>query len=311
MIDILLYCYFFSLNVAVQFQNFGIYPLWVQKGFVWMGEGEGLLPVIKDGKVLDGKTESDNCSRIELKRDHECIAGSIETMGPLCKKPVKEALNEDGCSEVSNPILSPKDNASSAQTFTSQVAELASANPAVLGEITSTSSGNSVPESTSDEEHSRNGSSEGISTTQVVLEIPEHASSTGIRKIIFKFSKRKEACNSNLSSEPPHVPGSFGNSYSYMGYPGEPGRNIASSDTGTNMHVNTCWDLETRNLHLHAPSMEVKMPKVVSKSYPTNVKKLLSTGILDGALVKYISTMQEVNIGLIHFYLMYLGVFAY
>lgn len=247
-----------------------------------MGEGEGLLAVVKDGKVLkDGKTESDNCSRIELKRDHECISGNIESEGPPIKKPVKEALNEEGCSEVSNPILSPKDNASSA--FTSLVAELASANQAVLGEITSTSSGNSVPESMSDEEHSRNGSSEGVSTTQVVLEIPKHASSTGIRKIIFKFSKRKEACNSQLSSEP--------------------GRNITSADTGTNMHVNTCYDLETRNLQFHAHNMELKMPKkVVSKSYPTNVKKLLSTGILDGATVKYISTSQEVNIGLIHFY---------
>ena len=31
----------------------------------------------------------------------------------------------------------------------------------------------------------------------------------------------------------------------------------------------------------------------------------------DEALVKYISTSQEVNIGLIHFYRMYLGLFAY
>lgn len=260
-----------------------------------MGEGEGCLPVVKDIKVLkDGKTESENSSRMELKRDHECIAGNIETEASPRKKPVKEALNEEGCSEVSNPILSPKYNASSVQTITSQVAELASTNQAVLGEITSTSSGNSVPESLSDEEHSRNGSSDGVSTTQVVLEIPKHVSSTGIRKITFKFSKSKEAYNSKLSSEPLHVLGRVGNSHSYIGYPGDPGRNIASPDTGTNMRVNTCWNLETRNLHFRAPNMELKMSKkVVPKSYPTNVKKLLSTGILDGALVKYISTSRE------------------
>ena len=103
------------------------------------------------------------------------------------------------------------------------------------------------------------------------------------------------------------------NSHSYMGFPSELGRNIASPDIGKNIHVNTSWNLETRNLHFCAPNMELKTSKSVApKSYLTNVKKLLlSIGILDGALVKYISTSQEVNIGLIHFYRMYLGLFAY
>ena len=102
-------------------------------------------------------------------------------------------------------------------------------------------------------------------------------------------------------------------SHSYRGFPGELRRNIASPDIGTNIHVNTSWNLETRNLHFHAPNMVLKMSKKVApKSYLTNVKKLLlSIGILDGALVKYISTSQEVNIGLIHFYRIYLGLFAY
>ncbi|KAK8315619.1 hypothetical protein V6Z12_D01G254800 [Gossypium hirsutum] len=51
-----------------------------------------------------------------------------------------------------------------------------------------------------------------------------------------------------------------------------------------------------------APNLELKMSKkVVPSNYPTNVKKLLGTGILDGARVKYISISTErVLDGIIH-----------
>ncbi|GMP96515.1 hypothetical protein CsSME_00045141 [Camellia sinensis var. sinensis] len=42
------------------------------------------------------------------------------------------------------------------------------------------------------------------------------------------------------------------------------------------------------------PNMELKMSKkVLPDSYPTTVKKLLSTGILEGARVKYVTASQE------------------
>ena len=88
------------------------------------------------------------------------------------------------------------------------------------------------------------------------------------------------------------MPCKVGNSHSYIGFSDEPGQNIASPNIGRNIHANTSWNLETRNLHFHASNMELKTSKKVApNSYPTNVKKLLlSIGILDGALVKYIST---------------------
>ncbi|GMP50731.1 hypothetical protein CsSME_00017230 [Camellia sinensis var. sinensis] len=51
---------------------------------------------------------------------------------------------------------------------------------------------------------------------------------------------------------------------------------------------------ESNKAFLCQPNMELKMSKkVLPDSYPTTVKKLLSTGILEGARVKYVTTSQE------------------
>ncbi|KAL7248303.1 hypothetical protein ACSBR2_003085 [Camellia fascicularis] len=52
---------------------------------------------------------------------------------------------------------------------------------------------------------------------------------------------------------------------------------------------------ESNKAFLCQPNMKLKMSKkVLPDSYPTTVKKLLSTGILEGARVKYVTTSQEI-----------------
>ncbi|KAL3536373.1 hypothetical protein ACH5RR_004834 [Cinchona calisaya] len=198
------------------------------------------------------------------------------------KNGVKEASNEDIFSEVSNPNLSPREITSSTQTTGSHPTELgASKIHGGCGEVSSLCSGNSSAD---------DGSSSGeVSTSCVVLEIPEHVSTTGIRKITLKFSKRKEDYKNRpslLATE--CVPGEYGDGYHEV-Y----AQNTSIVDNvNRDMYLNTYGKLfdETRVPFLSASSKELKMyKKVVPENYPSNVKKLLSTGILEGARVKYIS----------------------
>ncbi|KAM7464088.1 hypothetical protein LguiA_032209 [Lonicera macranthoides] len=238
-----------------------------------MGEGEVCVAVSTDVDM-----ENENPQRIESKRDHQWLdetepepcakkqakqASNEIELEPCVKKQAKEASNDDICSEVSNPNLSPRDNASSFQTVSSQPVELVNNNnQGALGEITSICSRNSStedslseeelatndlsqPNDTSEPNHisEPNHTSQTDSTSHFVLEIPKHVSSTGVRKITFKFSKRKEDYDDTINPLP--CPPN-----------GEPR----------------------------------KSKKAAGDSYPTNVKKFLSTGILEGARVKYIST---------------------
>uniref|UniRef100_A0A1J3DEN4 Chromodomain-helicase-DNA-binding protein 4 n=1 Tax=Noccaea caerulescens TaxID=107243 RepID=A0A1J3DEN4_NOCCA len=118
-------------------------------------------------------------------------------------------------------------------------------------------------ETVSDEEHREYGESVPSS---FILEIPKHLSTTGITKITFKLKKPKEEegfCDLPIIKEHPWEGASS---------------NVASSTLG------------------------VKLSKKIVPSYfLSNVKKLLLTGILDGARVKYISTsvVRELD-GIIH-----------
>ena len=240
----------------------------------------------------NGEMEDEKSPRIEPKRDHEGIgdrtdaepcakkqareAPSDDTELETCaKKQVKEASNDDVCSEVSNPILSPRDIACSVQTISSQPAELVSNTQVGSGEISSTCSGNSSrEESPSEEEQIKTDTGGEVSKSHFVLEIPEHVSSTGIRKITFKFSKRKENYDNQFS-----------------GLAVQPAVDM-NSEISTDREV---FHESSDGLLCH-PNMELKMSKkVVLDNYPTNVKKLLSTGILEGARVKYISTSGKVS----------------
>ena len=55
----------------------------------------------------------------------------------------------------------------------------------------------------------------------------------------------------------------------------------------------------------------MRLGEISSTSLGNSILESLRDEEFDEALVKYISTSQEVNIGLIHFYRMYLGLFAY
>lgn len=126
-----------------------------------------------------------------------------------------------------------------------------------------------------------------VTKSCVVLEIPEHASTTGVRKITFKFSKRKDLVSQpSLNGANNNVP--------YRNPDEEQGQDYsASAGTSLEPHASTyrtgCPLIS--NFNPCAPNMELKMSKkVVPHGFPTNVKKLLSTGILDGAWVKYVPT---------------------
>jgi hypothetical protein len=130
----------------------------------------------------------------------------------------------------------------------------------------------------------------------VVMEIPK-PSSTGIRKITFKFSKKKEDYDNDYQT-----PASYtdGNGYGYghgYGYHGDD--EYLARDDSNGGFLETSYGtgyVPYEDSDLYSGNMELKMSKkVVPNSFPTNVKKLLSTGILDGAAVKYIYNPGKVN----------------
>nr|GMC91822.1 uncharacterized protein LOC109158230 [Ipomoea batatas] len=190
---------------------------------------------------------------------------------------VKEASNDDMFSEVSNPNLSPKGHTSSFQTFSSQLVECTNTNQGVCGEITSSCSG---AEESLGMEYPRGYETSGpVSTSCVVLEIPKEFSTSGVRKITLKFSKCKEDKDPlSAPTAPPISKGVIGGFNQLQAW-----NPVESS--GMDVELNSSAIKE---------NMELKMSKkVVPDIYPTNVKKLLSTKILEGAQVKYISTSGQ------------------
>lgn len=200
---------------------------------------------------------------------------------------VKEVSNEDVFSEVSNPNFSPRDITSSIQTTNSHSLHNIAGG---CGEVSSFSSrSSSEEESLSEGDHSGNNGSGEASTSRVVLEIPKHVSTTGIRKITFKFSKRKEDYEHTSSiSDNQALPNEFHDGLHEVDAQYASVDDCMSGDMNSNMYGSLFHDF--------APNRELKMSKkIVPDSYPTNVKKLLSTGILEGARVKYVSIHGEVS----------------
>ncbi|CAN4118319.1 unnamed protein product [Withania somnifera] len=199
-----------------------------------------------------------------------------------------DVKEDDMLSEVSNPNLSPTENTSSLHTISSQGVDLLSNNQGGSGEITSFLSGNSSSEeSVSEEEHNQVDASEAVAKSSIVLEIPKEFSTTGVRKITFKFSKRNEDYgNASAASALPVTARIDGFSEAQACNPLESDDMCLHGISSTNGAF-----YEHRDPFLCPVNMELKISKkVTSDAYPTNVKKLLSTGILEGARVKYIST---------------------
>jgi len=248
-----------------------------------------------------GEGEEVDDGRIELKRELGCIVNEEAELGASPQRKHARLASEtaiDGLwSELrDNPVVSPmreNENVSSLETSSSHPAEMGSSsdNQVNSGETTSESSGNSCLVSCSNERIRNYGSCSGVSPSQISLEIPKHVSTTGIRKITFKFSKSKEEYESKLSTSTAAQLASSG---------------VCEADSFIDSSDELGLD-DSNDRFVY--NMELKMSKkVVPDSYPTNVKKLLATGILEGARVKYISTSGEV--GRLPFYLMYLY-FAY
>ncbi|XP_047254239.1 uncharacterized protein LOC107843491 isoform X2 [Capsicum annuum] len=222
-------------------------------------------------------TEEMECGGKEPKKVNNCDDQ------PDVRIDVKE---DDMLSEVSNPNLSPRESTSSLQTASSQGVDLLSNNQGVSGDITSFSSGNSsAEESVSEEEHNQIDALKDVAKSSVVLEIPEEFSTTGVRKITFKFSKRKEDYdNASAATALPATAADDGFCEAQTW--------IESDDMSVHgiSRTNEAF-YQHRDPFSRPANMELKMSKkVTSDALPTNVKKLLSTGILEGAKVKYIST---------------------
>ncbi|XP_021716694.1 uncharacterized protein LOC110684560 isoform X2 [Chenopodium quinoa] len=237
--------------------------------------------------------------RNELKRELGCVVSEAELGAlPSRKKHAKEEALNTNCDDVTSEVLDPTrpivsskfenddgneiENVSSLETTSSLPVESGGSrnnknNLVNPDEITSESSGNSCAVSFSDEVTRVRGCT-GVSSSQVTLEIPEHASTTGIRKITLKFSmSKKKHENKVLPMTPRVLSNGLHDGDSIIDLNGEVGLDDSIDRVSYNM--------------------ELKMSKkVVPDSYPTNVKKLLSTGILEGARVKYISTSGEKEI---------------
>ena len=264
--------------------------------------------------LTNGVSENENTTN-ELKRDHQyLLEDEAEPLFPN-KKQAKEVSNEDIRSEVSNPnTCSPKQNGSgSVQEFTSQSPGLGngngngSNNQVECGEVTSTCLG-SNSSSSSDETSSHHGDNDtshdadasasasgAVETSRVVMEIPKDVRSTGIRKITFKFSKRREDYDNqsyaSVVSQPETNGVAIGMSY---GVHFERDYSVSMIDSGRGIVESTYGQeyLGPRKSGLVSSNNEFN---VSEKVVPTNVKKLLATGILDGARVKYVSTSGKVN----------------
>lgn len=222
------------------------------------------------------------------------------------KDQVKEPTNDDMHSEVSNPNLSPK-HVTSSLTISSQPVDVLGSERGGCGEITSVCSWDSFVDGSFCEEEQSKCKLGSVSTACVVLEIPKHVRPTGIRKITFKFSKRKQDYDTGLLvSAKPLTDDKFheafhdnqlsvpaNESLANNGFPIHEWNALENAKMDSSMDGGECHEI--RSPSSYVPNMELKMSKkIILDNYPTNVKKLLSTGILEGARVKYITPSGEV-----------------
>ncbi|KAL6519414.1 hypothetical protein OROGR_018734 [Orobanche gracilis] len=258
---------------------------------------------LKEHCMIKLENEEHNDSKVELKVKEAPNRFALE----LCtKNGTREPNNDDIHSEVSNPNPSPK-NVTSSLTSSSQI-DVVGSDHGGCGEITSVCCRSSHADETVCEEEPSNNKFESVSKACVVLEIPKHVRPTGVRKITFKFSKREEGYDADLSASVKHL---GDDKLDERCYDNKLSKFPTGRLTGTGFQNQGWSTLENRRnlgmdgMEFHdtqspsscVPNRELKMSKkIVPDNYPTNVNKLLSTGILEGARVKYISIsgMKEV-----------------
>ncbi|KAK4432377.1 Chromodomain-helicase-DNA-binding protein 4 [Sesamum alatum] len=273
-----------------------------------------LKEVVNDGE-MEPRTENHAVElfangALELYSSSNDVKAATDdfVLEPCPKNEVKEPSNDDIHSEVSNPNLSPK-HVTSSLTISSQPVDVLGSDHAGCGEITSACSPNAFADASFCEEEHSKLKPESVSKACVVLEIPKHVRPTGIRKITFKFSKRKEDHGSDPSIAVEPLPNEefhehcYDNQFSVSAAEHLTNVDIQSHDwnalenTEINLSVDGREFHDTQSPSVCVPNRELKMSKkIIPDNYPTNVKKLLSTGILEGARVKYISISGEKEI---------------
>ncbi|KAJ8899917.1 hypothetical protein K2173_019621 [Erythroxylum novogranatense] len=242
----------------------------------------------------DVNFEKDNTSDNEF-----LVAGTQQEAFPY-RKEAKEASTEGIKSEVSSPRVSPRENASSCHEISSHWSDLLRSYQVGRGRETYTSSGSSSPvEALSEEEPPisentgahvsipQNDNPGSVSVCHAVLSILKHVSSSGIRRITLTISERNEDYDTQTATsvaEPATSAIDRGVSYTE-----EDARNYSSCNHSGGEVSGSMDDCR------YDSNMESKIcKKVVRHNYPSNVRKLLSTGILDGARLKYVSLSPAV-----------------
>ncbi|KAF8389917.1 hypothetical protein HHK36_024436 [Tetracentron sinense] len=166
------------------------------------------------------------------------------------------------------------------------------------GELTSASTGKSSLESMSNAEHIRNDSSAIISTPQVIMEVPKPVRSYRLVKVKIKKSKGKTDTNMDTNNEVPtsvSQPVSKGIDNGCHKDSGKGSPELV--DLSADMFVGTSRKgfSDAKNKFLCTPNRKTKpkIHKVFLDTCDLNVKKLLSTGILEGAPVIYIPSSSK------------------
>ncbi|EPS71022.1 hypothetical protein M569_03737, partial [Genlisea aurea] len=217
----------------------------------------------------------------------------------------KDDSYDDMQSEVSNPNRSPK-NPTSSLTISSQIPDVQGSDHGPYGDITSACSLSTFADDNLFDVEQTVCKEETASVTRVILEIPKHVRPTGIRKITFKFNKRKDDFDQDM--DVPVEPLTDDEFYRDLYRNKMP---VSSTEYFTSNDMdNLEWnDPETVEMaskkeakEFYEPqspfscvyNRELKMSKKVFPEYfPRSVRKLLSTRILEGANVKYVTASGE------------------
>ncbi|KAF5193095.1 Acyl-CoA N-acyltransferase with RING/FYVE/PHD-type zinc finger domain-containing protein [Thalictrum thalictroides] len=239
-------------------------------------------------------SSDENLFRLEPKYSNEFIVDAIEAETPI-KHPVKESSTESS-SEILNPNGSPHKNASSSQSVSSQHGEGLSKSGS--WDITSSNPVESCAEITGKEGHCMKGVSCSLSKKEVVVEGSKDGNTSGVKRIIFKFSKSRYINNGVYpsSTQPSCMEVDYGFSDSRLN--GE--RPLKMLGTSEDLFESTSGTKPYP--YASKKNNEPKMFDGILENYTQNVKKLLSTGILEGVEVNYVNQEKKLLRGIIKDY---------
>lgn len=249
--------------------------------------------------LTDGDMAHETFSTTVTKRSHQCVGDSTEHESLLTKKQAVEALDTDLITEASDNNNSTLESASLYQTASSQFTDSSSIYETAIGgrgDVPTVSGGNSSTESTGCKETPREENSFALSTSQTI---------TRIRKLKIIFGKSRGSGNTSLSTDH-NATKENGNGMSYGGLKKDPW--AVTSGAGRlneSKWVDSSEDLEavarvgimgsgTIPLCHSEENLELKIcKKLLLNGYTSSVKKLLSTGLLEGVHVKYIYKLHK------------------